>query len=43
MRSVVAAILFGTEMIDLGVATLLEGGASSGQWIPREDECPWGH
>ena len=39
IRSVVAVVMLG---IDLGVATLSEGRASSGQWIPREDECPRG-
>jgi len=39
MRSVAVTVLLGTEMIDLGVATLSEG-AFSGQWIPRKNECP---
>ena len=39
----IVTVLLEMERIDLGVATLSEGGASSGQWIPRKDECPRGH
>ena len=40
MRSVAAAVLLVTRRIDFGVATLSEGGVTSGLWIPQNDECP---
>ena len=43
MGSVAAVVLLGTGRIDLRLAMLFEGGASSGQLIPREEECPWEH
>ena len=43
MRSVVVAVLLEMGRIEFGVVTLSEGGASSGQWIPRQDECSRGH